>query len=394
MWIRSWVHGVFGAALILSGVAVVGAEIPPRARQHALAWRANIENLRVLSCEYSVFTIRAPSLEAAGKRAADATGGSILEKGRFYVSGDRRLVIARRENTWDAWLQKGKVRIYCYGPTNRRYEAGDVATSAGGIHWAVRFESMYTPHRMLSMGNSLWSRVDYAILGDSPAVPARTVRVTIRRNVQWLGWKVDDVAVLVRNPRATNQPAWVYHWYFDASRLGLLVGRASGPEGSEPKSASVLVDYESLAAGHWYPTLVVAGAISASRGHGTYRVVRVTRLEQHAPPDDVFALALRGQFRLPELGSDAVAHLRDETLVRADDLEEFAAGLAAEVARRSKTIAAARPLIPGVKPKRLRSAPGQGLHVSALVAVGVGTAIGAVILAWYGLIRRRRIRDE
>ncbi len=305
---------------------------PPRAREHALAWRANLDSIAELTCEYRMWTAVADSAEDAfAFRLRECTNARCrfahgFENGSLFMrDGYVKLVVEDEDLGHHVFLRDGyKVRLRCRGRLeDGAYKDAELATPAGSVYWNAWFSSRGVPHRLLLMGDRISTRVDYDILKESPAFDDPDIssqEFRCEEGVDFYGRKCDVVAVIATTPR----DRFVYKHYFDAQVPGLLWGEEIVFEDGS-RTVSRMLEVRWLTGGQWYPSKAVSISIGSdgsllSEGH--VEAIEVTRLEPKAPPIDEFQVKIRGTVWFMDLG-DAGWLYGQEHVVRADQLQDF-----------------------------------------------------------------------
>ncbi len=306
--------------------------LPSRAREHALAWRANLEGIRALTCEYRVWTATATSVDKAlafefrPPCPDDGRCGyhHVSEQGVLYLrtpyvfqvvnNADLGKIVYMREE-WN-------IRLRAMDPTeNGCYSRADVATAASPS-WSQWQESENTPHRLMLMSDRLSTRVDCAILRDrvEPDGAAEPGPIHVKENVSFYGYTCDEVTETVTAPDGS---VFYYRNYFDAQSLGLLWGTAV----ETPSSITVAVvrDIQRLESGNWYPTRVVLMTLEKERPklqqEGHVQALEVTKLVPEAPPLEELTICFKGDVWLTDLGPNGWV-LTSQKTIRVDKLRE------------------------------------------------------------------------
>jgi len=301
---------------------------PPRAREHALAWRANLDSIPELTCEYRMWTAVADSAEDAFawrfRECPDpkCRADHVFEHGTLFIRGNYvKLVVDDYFLGRHVYLRDGySVRLRCVERLeDGSYKEGDLATPAGGRAWNIWFSSHYVPHRMMCMGHHISGRVDFKILQDAGVAEQHQQQTLVRERVDFYGRTCDRVSVVVEGQRG----AFIYNHYFDHETPGLLWGKEIVfPDGS--RAVSRMLELRRLPGGHWYPTKVVSLHTDSSGvlSQDHVEVLEVQHLEAKAPPIEEFQVKIRGTVWFMDLG-DAGWLYGQEHVVRADQLQDF-----------------------------------------------------------------------
>ncbi len=385
----------FAPFLYLSRAFSQTPEPPPLARNHALAWRANIDSISILTCRYRVWTGRATSVSEARSflirpcEARDCQFTHQTASGRLYLRDGYMMLFSKEGNDEFVWLRDdAKVRLRCWQRTDdgQAFAHADLATAAGGDGWSTWFESAYVPHRVLATGDGVAGRPDYEILVEPVARGWRITDVQVHRKVRFGKHVCDCVRLAVSNSGATG----TVEYYFDAQRPGLLWGIVRPLEDGSRAIAEVR-EVAYLSTGQWYPTRVISYFTSGIRdqllyeGHVT--ALEVVELEEEAPPLSQFEVRIRGTVWLMDLGHGAF--LRKQLLrLRADELATWAARLRRRYETPSTTVATAQ--------KQKAPADGRLTSGSHSRSFGFYAVLGACAIAaaagllWRAAAARRR----
>ncbi len=391
------------ASVLRAAAHAQSPSIPERARQHALAWRANLDTIPELTCTYRVRTMRADTVDdARAHRVApcltfpDCGYAHLEEQGIVHIRAPYFMQILRTdEGTRMAFLRSGyKLRLRAYKPREDGSFGIAVLAKPGGPGWDMWHESPNTPHRLLTMSHTLSGRVDCEILADladyPPHVMVEAVRVT--EGVDFFGRRCDAVSVVTSGTDGSQVD--IYTSYFDNDTAGLLWGRAIQTPGT--KAVVVVTSIRRLTEGRWYPTSAIQmflGRDGKLAYDGHVDVMEVTRLDEAAPPIDAFRIRIHGEVWLANLGTDAWVPARDQW-VRVDKLVSFAA----EKEREWEGIKGSLQLAGRVKGLAPRSAadpsPGrQQVHPVRIsqrrwaIYALAGSAIVAVVVVLLGAVR-------
>ncbi len=338
---------VLSALLVLATIGVRPTEalgqqaaLPRRAREHALAWRANFEGIQLLTCEYRVWTATATSVDKAlafdfGPPCPD--DGScgyhhVSEQGVLYLRSPYLFEVVDSSDLGKTvyMREEWKIRLRAMEPNdNGCYARADMAT-ASSPWWSPWQESENTPHRLMLMGDRLSTRVDCAILRDrvEPDGAADPGPIHVKENVSFYGHTCDEVTETVT---ARDGSVFHYRHYFDAQSPGVLWGKAV----ETPNSATLAVvrEIRRLESGNWYPTRVVLMELDKGQRqlqqNGHVRALEVTRLVAEAPPLEELAICFTGDVWLTDLGKDGWV-LTSQKTIRVDKLRETFEELNAE----------------------------------------------------------------
>ncbi len=379
---------------------------PPRAREHALAWRANLDSIPELTCEYRTWMALADSVEDAfAWRFRECPhpkcrAEHLFENGTLFKRGEYVMLVVEDDLLGHhVYLRDGyKVRLRCSKrQTDGAYRKGDLATPAGGLSWDLWFSSHYVPHRIMLMGNSISARVDYLILNDGDVSPPVPSTIRCKEGTKFYGRNCDLVEARVE---ASGKTQW-YKYYFDAKETGVLWGAEIVFQDGRTALSRVLT-IRHLPSGQWYPTKVVSVSISPdgsllSEGH--VEALEVTRLEPKAPPLDEFQVKIRGTVHLMDLGNAGWLS-RQEHTVRADQLQDFVEQMKEAALEKQTALAqgrAAQTVPVGAAATTGPAAPGKTARVRFATYALVGTVavlVAGGLLLWAQRRGRKRAPEQ
>lgn len=387
------------ATTVCSPLLAGEPEAPEVARRHALAWRANLTSIKELTCEFRVWTTRVESLEDAlafrlGDACPDDTACNYAHsyaQGRLYIRGDYFLEFEKSDLFPEgiAFLKDDyKVRFRAFDlQSDGVYRRGGELATPNGPQWSGWQESHYTPHRLMSMGDRLSTRVDCEILRDlvGPDAPVRIAAWRVEETEDLLGHPCLAVA---QETGGTADDRFVYTYYFDRQVPGLLWAASIENADQTWRSVGQVVDMARLDTGQWYPRKIISLRLDKQTKKilydGHVQALEVTRLETKAPPLEEMKIRVRGDVWLTDYGKNAWAYLKEERTVRVDQLEKFAEELLAiHQQQAGVTAPTAFTTAPGAAPAAAGDAERHWqprVYLGIAVVVLAATALGAYAL--------------